>query len=280
MKRFYLSLFLSALSPIFAAESTTPQSEVTLVSTGTWQHEEIKRFPASEATQGVVADENHLYVIHNNAIGKYRKDSHEKVAEWKDPKGGPFIHLNAGTMHQGKIWCAHSNFPRLPMTSSVEIFNPETLVHDQSISLGLTPGSLTWIAWHEGHWYACFAHYSKDKVATGKDPSWTELVRYDADWRRTQAWVFPPRIIEIFHGSSSSCGSISKDGTLFITGHDAKMLFVLRFPKAGSVLDWVDTIHISAEGQAFSWDPQKPDLFYGIVKRSKEVVISRIWRKE
>lgn len=280
MKKLCLALCLIAINHSYAAEPATAKAEVKLVSTGRWQHEELKRFPAAEANQGVVADADHLYVIHNNAIGKYRKDTQEKVGEWKDAKGGPFIHLNAGIMHEGKLWCAHSNFPRLPMTSSVEIFDPQTLAHERSTSLGLTPGSLTWISWHEGHWYACFAHYSKDKPVTGKDPSWTELVRYDAEWRRTEAWVFPPRIIEIFHGSSSSCGTIAKDGTLFITGHDAKMLFVLRFPKAGSVLEWTDTIPISAEGQAFSWDPTQPDLFYGIIKKNKEVVISKIWQKE
>lgn len=264
----------SALAPLGAEDTKSPNLDV--ISTGQWQHEEVQRFPAKEANQGVVADDEYLYVISNVEIGKYRKDTFERVGGWKDIKGGPFIHLNAGIMHQGKLYCAHSNFPGVPMTSSIEIFDPVSMQHIGTHSLGIASGSLTWIVWHENHWLACFAHYSKSKAQTGRDPSWTELVRYDAEWRRTGGWTFPPGIIQIFGGSSSSGGSIAEDGTLFITGHDAKQLFVLKFPAAGSVLKWIDTIPMSAEGQAFSWDPKAPNRFYGIIKKTREVVVSRI----
>ena len=274
-----LSLSLTLLTCyVHGADSATaPASPV--ISTGQWQHEELKRFPAKEANQGVVADDEYLYVISNVEIGKYRKDTFERVGGWKDAKDGPFIHLNAGLMHEDKLYCAHSNFPGVPMTSSIEIFDPVSMQHIGTHSLGIAPGSLTWIVWHEDHWLACFAHYAKNQPKTGRDPSWTELVQYDAEWRRTNGWTFPAGIVEIFGGSSSSGGSITSDGTLFITGHDAKQLFVLKFPTAGSVLKWVDTIPMSAEGQAFSWDPKEPNLFYGIIKKTREVVISRISRK-
>lgn len=275
--RTLLTAFLLGVTAVHAAEEVKP--EIKIVSTGKWQHEELKRFTAAEANQGVVADDQFLYVISNVEIGKYRKDTFERVAGWKEAKGGPFIHLNAGMIHEGKLYCAHSNFPGVPMTSSIEIFDPATMRHVGTHSLGIDSGSLTWIDWHDGHWFACFAHYSKDKPKTGRDPSWTELVRFDSEWRRTGGWVFPAGILQIFGGSSSSGGTIAKDGTVFITGHDAKQLFVLRFPEAGSVMQWVDTIPISAEGQSFSWDPVKPDLFYGIVKKTKEVIVSRITTK-
>ncbi|HEY1081793.1 MAG TPA: hypothetical protein VGE29_05995 [Prosthecobacter sp.] len=258
------------------ARATETENAPSIVSTGLWKHQELGRFKAAEAKQAVIAGDRYLYVLSNTAIGKYRKDTHERVAEWKQPKGGPLIHLNAGIYHEGKLWCAHSNFPGIPMTSSIEVFDAETLAHTGTHSLGIAPGSLTWITRHQGRWYACFAHYSKDKPRTGRDPSWTELVCFDDEWRRTAGWVFPPGIVEIFGGSSSSGGSISPTGDIFITGHDAPQLFVLRFPEAGSVLTWEDTFPIAAEGQAFSWDPADPALLYSILRRTQEVIISRV----
>lgn len=274
MKPLCLAFGLALLSPAFAADKT--KEDLPLLTTGTWKHEELKRFQAPEAKQGVAADDEHVYVITNRALGKYRKETLERVGEWKDAEGGPFIHMNSGIIHEGKLLCAHSNFPGLPITSSIEIFDPKTMTHVGTHSLGIDSGSLTWITWHDGHWYACFAHYAKSQPATGRDPAWTELVRFDPEWRRTGGWTFPKRIVEIFGSSSSSGGSIAPDGTLFITGHDAQQLFVLRFPKAGSVLEWTDTIPITAAGQAFAWDPVHPNLFYSILRSSQEVVVSRI----
>lgn len=276
----WLVLSLALGFTIAKAAEPAATDDVKIISTGKWQHEELARFPAPEANQGVVADAGHVYALGNTAIGKYNKETHERVDGWKDEKGGPFIHINSGIIHEGKLYCAHSNFPKVPMTSSVEIFDPQTMTHIGSHSLGIDSGSLTWIAWHENQWFACFAHYGKSQPHTGRDSAWTELVRFDKDWRRTGGWIFPEGILKIFGGSSCSGGSISPDGTLFITGHDARQLFVLRFPKAGSVLQWVDTIPITAEGQAFSWDPVHPGHFYGIIKRTREIVLSRISRKE
>lgn len=244
-----------------------------------WQHEELRRFKADEAKQGVAADDEYLYVITNSAIGKYRKTTGEKVAAWKQEKGGPLSHLNAGLVRDGKLYCAHSNFPTIPSTSSVEIFDPATMTHTGNVSLGIAPGSLTWVDFRDGHWYACFAHYSKDRPRTGRGPESTELVQYDAQWRRQQAWVFPPPVIEVFGGSSCSGGAFGPNGTLFVTGHDAKTLFALEFPQAGAVLQLTDQIPIAAEGQAFGWDPQDPTIFYGLVRSTSEVVVARITKK-
>ncbi len=104
------------------------------------------------------------------------------------------------------------------------------------------------------------------------------MVQYDDQWRRMAGWVFPLSLVERFGGSSCSGGAFGPDGTLYVTGHDAKELWVVRFPESGAVLDHVGTIPMSAEGQAFCWDPQQPEIFYGIVKRAKEVVVSRITR--
>ena len=276
-------LGLACTSHAFAADANPqgrgPEDPPAVPHSTTWQHEELRRFTATEAHQGVAADEQHLYVISNTAIGKYRKDTFEKVAGWKQLKGGPLTHLNAGTVHEGRLYCAHSNFPTIPATSSVEIWDAATLQHVGSHSLGIETGSLTWIIPQKGGWLACLAHYAKEKPQTGRDPSWTELVKYDAEWRRTGGWVFPVALTKHFGGSSASGGALGPEGYLYVTGHDWRELYVLQFPKAGSTLEWVDTIPMSAEGQSFNWDPKEPGIFYGIVRRTKEVVISRISKR-
>jgi hypothetical protein len=243
---------------------------------GEWTHEELRRFKAAEANQGVAVDEEHFYAITNTAIGKYRKSDGERVAAWAQPKGGPLVHMNAGVVRDGKLYCAHSNYPAHPAVSSVEIFDTVTLRPVGSHSLGIAPGSLTWIAWHEDRWYACFAHYAKDKAVTGKDSSWTELVRYDAQWRREAGWVFPKSVVEKFGGDSASGGAFGKDGLLYITGHTLPEMYVLRLPAMGSVLENVGTIAITAQGQAFTFDPADAGMLYSIQRRSREVIVSRI----
>jgi hypothetical protein len=70
----------------------------------------------------------------------------------------------------GKLWCAHSNYPEMPMKSSVEVFDPKTMQHLESIDLTDAGGSLTWVDRRDGEWYACFAQYAK----TG-DPARTRV---------------------------------------------------------------------------------------------------------
>jgi len=271
IRSLFLPAVLLSVTTALVADETSPSS---------WQHEELRRFPAAEAKQGVAADEQFLYVITNCAVGKYRKDTGERVGGWKGEKRGPISHLNAGIVHDGKLYCAHSNFPTIPSTSSVEIFDPVTMTHVGNVSLGIAPGSLTWVDFRDGRWYACFAHYSKDRPRTGRGTESTEVVEYDEQWRRMRAWVFPPAVVEQFGGSSASGGAFGPDGTLFVTGHDAKMLYVLQLPTMGAVLNLVDQIPITAEGQAFCWDPTDPTIFYGIARSTSEVVVARVSRTE
>jgi len=241
-----------------------------------WRHVELRRFPAAEANQGVAVDELHFYAITNQAIGKYRKDDGGRVAGWKGPKDGPLHHLNAGMIRQGRLYAAHSNFPAVPMVSSVEVWDTATMQHVDSHSLGIDVGSLTWIDYRNEHWYACFAQYAKDQPRTGRDPAWTEVVEFDPQWRRTAGWVFPAGLIAKFGGASCSGGAFGPRGLLFATGHDAPELYVLAFPQAGSVLQWQATIPISAEGQAFGWDPVRPNTLYSISRRTREVIVSQV----
>src|SRR4051812_31682762 len=104
--RTLLCLFLLTVSAVFAGE---------------WNHEEQRRFPAPEANQGVAVDARHFYAITNHALGKYDKTTGERLLSWDGGKNGPLKHLNAGVVLDGKLFCAHSNFPEMPEQSSVEI---------------------------------------------------------------------------------------------------------------------------------------------------------------
>ena len=238
-----------------------------------WQHQELRRFRAEEAHQGVAVDAWHFYAITNAAIGKYRKDTGERVGGWKEEPGGRIKHLNAGVVLDGVLWCAHSNYPERPTRSSVELFNPESMRHLRSIDLSGLGGSLTWVDWWNGQWHACFAEYA----ATG-NPADTRVVRFDDSWKPDGEFRFPSEAVEKFGRNSSSGGSFGPGGQLFITGHDAQELYVLDSPGSGKVWIWRGVIPISARGQAFSWDRGEPGLLYSIDRKTREVIVSRVSR--
>ncbi len=253
---------------MFAAEPTKPS----------WKHEELRRVPAAEANQGVATDGDFFYAITNKAIGKYRKDTGEKVANWTAAKGEPFIHLNAGIVHEGKLYCAHSNFPKVPMVSSVETWDAATLKHVGRHDFGQFIGSFTWLDRKDGHWIACFVHYAKNGGEAGRGPEQTRIVQFDNDWKEMAKWSLPPALIKKFGDYSSSGGAFGPEGKLFITGHDAKELYVLEFPNTGSVMEWEGTVPISAEGQAFNWDKKEAGMLYSVSRKTKEIIVSRVSR--
>ncbi len=236
-----------------------------------WKHEELKRFKAEEARQGVAVDGECFYAVTNAAIGKYRKNTGERVGGWKEAKGGRLKHLNAGLVLDGKLYCAHSNFPEIPEKSSVEIWDPQTMQHLESIDLTTPGGSLTWVDRRDGVWFACFAQYAK----TG-DPANTRIMTFDAQWKRLGEFGFPKEMVAKFGKNSSSGGSFGPDGHLFITGHDAQELYVLDLPAKDDMLTLKDTVPISAHGQAFAWDRHEKGVLYSIDRKTSEVIVSRV----
>src|SRR3954447_22938823 len=109
-----------------------------------WKSEEVRRFPAAEAVQGVAVDAEHFYAIGNSVIAKYDKKSGKRLAGWECESGKPLIHLDSGVVHNGTISCAHSNYPNLPMVSSIETWDTATMEHSGSHSFGIFNGSATW----------------------------------------------------------------------------------------------------------------------------------------
>lgn len=163
------------------------------------------------------------------------------------------------------------------MAGSIEWYDPATMRPVASQSFGSYIGSVTWVLRHEGAWFVCFGHYGNRAAEPNRDPTWTSLVRFDDEWRRTGGWLFPKSIFAHIGGAYTlSGGAFGPGGFLYVTGHDEKELYVLRFPSQGSVMEWIGTIPIQAEGQAFAWDPVDPWLFYSIVRSTREVVVSRL----
>ena len=238
--------------------------------------EEVRRFATEEATQGVAVDDGHFYAISNRRIGKYEKDTGLRVGGWEGPADGPIIHLDSGVVIDGLLYCAHSNYPGIPMVSSIEIFDPETMRHVGSRSLGILEGSATWIDRSEAHWWVTFANYAGTGGVSGRGPAWTSLIQFDESWRRVAGFVYPSEVVRRFEAMSNSGGTWGDDGRLYITGHDEGVVFAMSLPTAGSVLRLEEEIPVRAEGQAIAWDRSEPGTLYSIIRSSREVVVSKL----
>jgi hypothetical protein len=130
---------------------------------------QIAEFPAPEANQAVGVDDRYFYAVDNQAIGKYDKKTGKLVKRWQGPKEGPIIHLDSAFVMDGRIYCAHSNYSAWPMTSSLEIWDAATMEHIGNHSFGINWGSLTWVDFHDGHWWMTFANYDQP-YGPGKTP--------------------------------------------------------------------------------------------------------------
>ena len=166
----------------------------------------------------------------------------------------------------------------LTMASSIEVYDTATLAPVASTSLGIRLGSLTWAERRDGVWWACFANYNDAGTTPGFDQRWTHVGRFNDDWQLIESWLFPPQVVATWGKSSCSGGSWGPDGLLYVTGHDAAELYVLRIPRSGVTLDYVTTIDVPFEGQSWAWDRSaEPDrIIFGISRQRHEVISARI----
>ncbi len=245
------------------------------------QAREIARFPAEQADQGVGVDRCCLYAVDNRAIGRYDKYTGALLGVWQDGEAGPFIHLDSAMVHQGRLYAAHSNYPQVPMSSSVEVWDAQTLVHAGSQSLGIAFGSATWVDYHDGRWYVGFANYGDRGGTPGRDARWTQVVRFDRQWRFDSAWTFPPEVLARFAtpdnpGRSNSGGSFGPDGLLYVTGHDRPEVYAMAFPEAGTALVWKKMLQVATPGQGIAWDHSRPGVLLGVDRDRKELVTYQV----
>lgn len=237
---------------------------------------EVGRIAAAEANQGVVADQRYLYVIDNRTIGKYDKATGTRLAVWQGAEDGPVQHLNAGVVRDGRLYVAHSNYPGVPMVSSIEVWDTETLRHVDSHSFGIHSGSATWIDHRAGSWWVAFVNYENRGGVPGRGVDWSTVERFDTEWRQTGGWIFPAALVARFRPYSNSGGFWGDDGLLYLTGHDAAEIYTLRLPSAGSVLEWTGTIAAPIQGQGIGKDPAARDVVYAIDRRRREVIVVQL----
>lgn len=265
------SLLLSYL--LLVSASVEAQNIVRL------QAEQVASFPAMQAGQGAVADSNYVYAIVNSAIGRYDRQTFEQSGQWSLPRSGPIQHINSCITdpEKNQLLCANSNFPEVPMASSIEIFNTQTMRHVNSHSLGLTDGSLVWFDRLGDYWIAGFSHYDDKGGLPFKDHRYTRIVRYDTSWTVKGGWMLPNSVLERLAPHSASGGGIGPDSLLYLTGHDREEMYVLDFPVHGPKLQHIATIDIGLQGQAFAWDHSTDErLVWGISRPNREVRAFRI----
>jgi len=232
----------------------------------------VETFKCPDATQGVAADGKFFYGIGNQTIVKYTYKG-EAVARWQETDPELIRHFDGGIVIDGFLYCSHSNYPEVPMASSVEVFDTRDLRHVQTISLGIESGSCTWVVRGDDCWYLGFAHYDRSGGGAGgevlKDASWTQIVRYDNEWRRTQAWILPKGLVDQLRPNSIS-GCLYVNGKFYCTGHDATQVFILEFPPYGMRMKLTGTIEIPFKGQGIALDDE--GFLWGIDRKTGSVL--------
>lgn len=231
---------------------------------------ELQRFKVPEAHQGVASDEASFYVVTNRSIARYDRTSGKLLARWTAPAESPVQHLNSGTVLNGRLYCANSNWPKTPLRNTVEIFEASTLQHLERREFPETQGAINWIDRHRGAWWIVFAFYGEADVRR------TRLVRYSDNWKPTGEWFFPETVIQRFLPNSNSGGSFGPDGRLYVTGHDHAELYVLSVPSDGDRLVHLATVAAPIAGQGIAWDRSDIGTLYGIIRRNREVVRMRL----
>jgi hypothetical protein len=231
----------------------------------------LETFSSPDAFQAVAVDSNYFYAINSRSISKYDKATGEQISRWKGDPDGNLLHLDSGVIVNGKLYAAHSNYPGLPMTSSVEVWDTAGMKHLASHSFGIRWGSCTWIDRYNGYWWAVFAHYDEFSDEIGKDNRWTTLVQFNDQWEPIESWVLPKDVLERFDSKSNSGGSWGPDGLLYLSGHDRPELYAMSLPEKGSTLILEEIIPVENEGQGIAWDRSQPGIIYTIT-RSKSVV--------
>lgn len=232
---------------------------------GEWR--ETQRLAAPEAFQAAAADERYAYAIANRVIARYDRRTGEKLAA----SHGPAEHLNSGFFHEGKLYCAHSNYPKRPEQSEVKVLDPETMELTVHHSFGDSPhGSLTVVIRHAEDWWCVFARY-------GEENHQTVMVRYDNHWKELGVWTFPESVVSRL-GRYSISGGFWREEKFLATGHDDKLLFVLQLPASGTVLEHLDTVPAPFTGQGIAPDPATGGLV-GIHRPERQILFAE-WKDE
>ena len=228
-----------------------------LAETVAWQT--VREFAAPEAIQAAAADEQFVYAVASREIAKYDRVTGKKIAI----STGDAKHLNSGFLWQGKLLCAHSNYPQLPERSEIKVLDPNTMQLSTFHDFGNYGGSLVWVIRNEGHWWCNFARY-------GKQNAETFLTKFNDNWEEQGRWTYPESMIRHL-GNYSLSGGLWLGEELLVTGHDKQELYRLRLPETGSVLEFLGREEVPFTGQGFAVDPVSGRLV-GISRAERKVI--------
>lgn len=220
-----------------------------------------REISAKEAHQAAAAKGKFVYAIASRVIAKYDRKTGKRIALSK----GDAKHLNSGLFWNGRLFCAHSNYPSKPERSQIMALDPETMRLSVFKDFGDSGGSLTWAIRRGGHWWCNFAYY-------GDDNHRTYFVKYDRDWKELGRLTYPQSVIRQL-GRYSLSGGIWRGEDLLVTGHDDPVLFRLRLPKAGKVLEFIDQQSAPFSGQGIAVDPVSGGLI-GIHRARRQIVFA------
>lgn len=215
--------------------------------------------PSKHATQAAATDDKYVYAVSNTDVARYDRATGKELAVSK----GEAVHLNSGFLDKGKLYCAHSNYPKKPHRSDIRVLDLETMRLEIFHTFEDAPGSLTWAVRQGEEWWCHFAHYGKDN---GK----SVLVRYDLRWKETGRWTYPKDLVADW-GNFSLSGGIWHGGDLLATGHDEKVVYRLRVPKVGKVVEVIEAVASPFPGQGIASDPKTGGLVG--IDRSKGAVV-------
>lgn len=218
---------------------------------------------APEAIQAAAADERYAYAIANTVVAKYDRETGQRVAT----STGAAKHLNSGFLWEGRLYCAHSNYPRRPEQSEILVLDRATMTLSTWKEFGNYGGSLTWAIRHDGAWWCNFARY-------GEENHESFLVKFNDHWQEQGRWTYPAELIDKLGGYSLS-GGVWRDGSLWATDHDHRVLYRLRIPQAGDVLEFVETRSAPFTGQGIAHDPQTGGLV-GIDRAKRQILFAEM----
>jgi dienelactone hydrolase len=222
---------------------------------------ETRSIRVLHATQAAATDPRHFYAIDNSKVAKHDRVSGELLAI----SSGDAIHLNSGFLWEGKLVCAHSNFPATPERSQIKVLEPETMELTTFKEFGDFGGSLTWVVRQDESWWCNFARY-------GAANAETFLVQFDASWRELGRWTYPPEVIREL-GRYSVSGGLWRGRLLMVTGHDDSVIFRLRLPEKGTELEFVDRQSAPFTGQGIAYDSVTHGLV-GINRPMRRVIFA------
>jgi hypothetical protein len=221
-----LAMQLAAAPPAPVAEPAT----TALVRRPGWTTTRLIASP--HATQAAAADERNAYAISNTTVAQYDRATGRllQAGTAADAK-----HLNSGFVYEGRVYCAHSNYPAEPPESEIRVFDPATGELTLFHRFQDPPGSLVWCVRRDGNWWCCFAWYRADNART-------VLVEYAAGGleREARRFTFPAAVVADWDGMSAS-GGIWDGDTLLVSHHHFPVRLVeplgCPFPGQGIAAD-------------------------------------------